>query len=288
MFNHIPPTPVVLDAFIDAAMREDIANGDHTTNAIFDETTMGEAVCKVKDTGVLAGVAFAEHLFNKVYAESSIEIDITDGAAVKPSDEPFCVQAPMRTLLTHERLMLNVMQRMSGVATATRRVVDQLEGMHCRVLDTRKTTPLFRHLEKWAVQIGGGTNHRFGLFDMVMIKDNHIDFAGGVTAAIERVNQYLTVKGLDLNIEVETRNLEEVQLALETGIVDRIMLDNMSPEQLADAVRLIDGRCETEASGGITLDTARQFAESGVDFISMGALTHQIQSLDISFKAVVK
>ncbi|MFW5659393.1 MAG: carboxylating nicotinate-nucleotide diphosphorylase, partial [Bacteroidota bacterium] len=169
-----------------------------------------------------------------------------------------------------------------------RRVVDKLEGTNCRLLDTRKTTPLFRHLEKWAVQIGGGTNHRFGLFDMVMIKDNHVDFAGGIVPAIEKVNAYLTLHSLDLKIEVETRNLEEVQQAVETGVVDRILLDNMAPVQLKEAVKLIDGRCETEASGGIKPENAREFAESGVDFISMGALTHQVQSLDISFKAVVE
>lgn len=274
------------DRIIDAALREDVREGDHTTLATIPAGFVRRARCLVKDEGVIAGVALAEKIFTRMDADISFELKIPDGENVKYGDVPFYVEGDARTILTGERLVLNLMQRMSGIATFSRKMVSQLEGLDCKLLDTRKTTPLIRHMEKWAVKIGGAENHRFGLYDMVMIKDNHVDYAGGVEAAIRRVQSYLKEKGLDLKIEIETRNLEEVAEVLRVGGVHRIMLDNMSPELMREAVEMIGGRFETEASGNINYDTIRAKAESGVDYLSMGALTHSVKSLDISLKAV--
>lgn len=270
--------------FLHRALAEDVGPGDHTTLATVAENITGRAVCKVKADGVLAGVAFAELLYANVGQGATMEAALPDGSRVAAGEVAFRVAGSMQALLTTERLMLNVLQRMSGIATVTRQVVDAIEGTGCRVLDTRKTTPLFRPFQKWAVLLGGGTNHRYGLFDMVMIKDNHIDAAGGVGAAIASAKKYLATNELALPIEVETRNLNEVQAALQAGGVARILLDNFTPEEIRAAVKIIEGRVETEASGGITLENARAYAETGVDYISMGALTHSAPSLDISLK----
>ena len=245
-----------------------------------------KARCLVKDEGIIAGIDLARKIFQKMDREVRFDKQMEDGTPVKYGDVAFFVEGDPRTLLTGERLVLNLMQRMSGVATMAYSVSKQLEGLNTRVLDTRKTTPLIRHVEKWAVQIGGGTNHRFGLYDMIMIKDNHVDFAGSIESAIRSVAEYQANKGLDLKVEIETRNLDEVKEVLRVGGVHRIMLDNMEVEEMRSAVELIAGRYETEASGGITLETIREKAQSGVDFCSMGALTHSVKSLDISLKAV--
>lgn len=274
------------DRIIEAAFVEDIRDGDHTTLATLPPDATRKARCLIKDDGILAGVLLAQKIFHRLDPEMKFDLQISDGSSVKYGDVAFYVEGNARAILSGERLVLNLMQRMSGIATFTRRMVDQLEGLNCKLLDTRKTTPLIRHFEKWAVVIGGGTSHRFGLYDMVMIKDNHIDYAGGVEQAISRVKSYLAEKGLDLKIEVETRNLDEIRQVLDIGGVDRIMLDNMSPDLMREAVVLIGGRCETEGSGNINYDTIRAKAETGVDFLSMGALTHSVKSLDISLKAV--
>ncbi|MEO0471601.1 MAG: carboxylating nicotinate-nucleotide diphosphorylase [Bacteroidota bacterium] len=275
------------DRIIAAALTEDIGPGDFTTLSTVPEGKTATARCLVKETGILAGVALAHKIFAAVDPGLHVDQYLADGSLIDlPMTEAFRVSGDPRSILQAERLVLNLMQRMSGIATMTRSVVDRLAGTNTRVLDTRKTTPLIRHMEKWAVQIGGGTNHRFGLYDMVMIKDNHVDYAGGITAAVKSCRQYLTANGLDLKIEVETRNLDEVREALTTGAVDRIMLDNMSLDMMTEAVGIIGDQAETEASGGITVERVREVAETGVDFISMGALTHSIKSLDISLKAV--
>lgn len=268
------------------ALREDVGPGDYTSLSTIPEGLSSQARCLIKDEGVVAGLLLAEKIFNIVDPALQMTHILKDGDTVTFGDVAFTVEGDPRSILTAERLVLNLMQRMSGVATMTRNVVNLLEGTGCRVLDTRKTTPLIRHFEKWAVAIGGGTNHRFGLYDMIMIKDNHIDYAGGIGPAIRACKKYLKEKNLDLKIEVETRNLEEVRQVLNEGSIDRIMLDNMSPDLMKEAVALIGNQAETEASGGITLETVREVALSGVDFVSMGALTHSVKSLDISLKAV--
>ena len=239
----------------------------------------------IKEDGILAGVEVAKKVFSRFDNTLKVEVLIQDGTPVKKGDVAMIVTGKVRSLLQTERLMLNIMQRMSGIATMTNKYVKRLEGTHTRILDTRKTTPGMRMLEKQAVKIGGGVNHRIGLFDMILLKDNHVDFAGGIKNAIERCHQYLKEKSLDLKIEIEVRNFEELQQVLECGGVDRIMLDNFSVENTRKAVEMINGRFETESSGGLTFDTIRQYAECGVDYISVGALTHSVKGLDMSFKA---
>lgn len=274
------------DQIIEAALIEDIGPGDYTSLSTIPEGLTAKARCLIKDEGILAGMAIARKIFEKVDAALEMEAILAEGDEVKYGDIAFFVSGDPRSILQAERLVLNIMQRMSGIATYTHKVSKELEGLKAKVLDTRKTTPLIRHLEKWAVHIGGGVNHRFGLYDMVMIKDNHIDYAGGIPEAIQACKAYLKANSLDLKIEVETRNMEEVKIALAEGGVHRIMLDNMSLEEMTEAVNFIDGRTQTEASGGITLERVRAVGETGVDYISMGALTHSVKSLDISLKAV--
>lgn len=271
---------------IRAALAEDLGDGDHTSLSTIPAGQHAKARCLIKGQGVLAGVAVAQQVIAEVDPGLEMEILLADGQRVQAGDEAFYVSGDPRSILAAERLLLNLMQRMSGIATLTRQVMDQLAGTNCKVLDTRKTTPLIRHFEKWAVVIGGGVNHRFGLYDMILIKDNHVDYVGGMPQALQAAKQYLVSKGMDLPIVVETRNLKEIAEVLENGPVTRILLDNMGPPQLKEAIALIDGRYPTEASGGITLETAREIAETGVDFISMGALTHSVQSMDISLKAM--
>ena len=272
-------------ALIRAALEEDVRDGDHSSLSCIPANAERQARLIVKDDGVLAGVAIAELVFREVDASLTMETFIQDGEYVKFGDIAFHVKGSARSILTAERLVLNLMQRMSGIATRTRSVVDLIDGTGAKVLDTRKTTPLLRYFEKLAVKIGGGENHRFGLYDMIMLKDNHVDYAGGIEAAVRRTMDYLKEKGLSIPVEVETRNTNEVREALNAPGVDRIMLDNFTPDQVREAVKFINGRVETEASGGITLDTIRRYAETGVDYISMGALTHSVKSLDMSLKA---
>ena len=272
--------------FIDLWFAEDIGDGDHTTLSCIPATAVGTSQLIIKEDGVLAGVEVAKSIFHAFDPDLKMTVFIHDGAEVKKGDIAFSVTGKVQSLLQTERLMLNIMQRMSGVATVTRRYVKALEGTKTRVLDTRKTTPGLRLLEKEAVKIGGGTNHRIGLFDMILLKDNHVDFAGGITQAIDRARNYCKEKGKNLKIEIEVRNFDELAQVLEHGGIDRIMLDNFTPENTRKAVEMIAGRYETESSGGITFDTLRQYAECGVDFISVGALTHSVKSLDMSFKAV--
>lgn len=267
------------------ALSEDIGDGDHTSLSTIPASATGKARLIVKEEGILAGMRIAPLIFEQVDPKITFHQLLEDGTAVKPGDIAFTIEGSSISLLTAERLVLNFMQRMSGIATVTNRYTKELEGLHTKVIDTRKTTPLMRELEKEAVRIGGGGNHRFGLFDMILIKDNHVDFAGGITQAIGAAQQYLRKTGKDLKIEIEVRNFDELNKVIEFGGVDRIMLDNFTPEMLTQAVKIIDGRFETEASGGITLNTLRSYALSGVDFISVGALTHHIKSLDLSLKA---
>lgn len=274
------------DRIIEGAFREDLGEGDHTTLALIAADRQSRARCLIKEDGILAGVALAEKVFHKLDSSVKLEVLKQDGDPVQQGEVAFYVEGNTRALLSGERLMLNLMQRMSGIATYTRRLVQELEGLDCKLLDTRKTTPLIRHFEKWAVKIGGAENHRFGLYDMVMIKDNHHDLAGGIRAAVEAVHAYLAAEGVKVPIEVETRNLEEVQEAIDVGGIQRIMLDNMEVEEMRAAVALIDGRFEVEASGNIGLHNLREKAATGVDFVSMGALTHSVKSLDISLKSV--
>ena len=275
----------LIDQLIDIALREDIGDGDHSTFCCIPESATGKAKLLVKDPGVIAGVELAQHILNRFDPTFKVEVFIQDGAEVKPGDIVFTVEGKERSLLQIERLMLNVMQRMSGVATITRRYVNELAGLKTKVLDTRKTTPGMRLIEKAAVKIGGGVNHRIGLYDAIMLKDNHIDFAGGIRNAILRAQEYLKEKGKDLTIEVEVRSMEELEEVMQTGGINRIMHDNFTPELTRKAVDRIGGKYETESSGGITFETLRQYAECGVDFISVGALTHSVKSLDLSFKA---
>ena len=273
------------DRLIDLAFAEDIGDGDHTTLCCIPADAMGKSHLLIKEEGILAGVEIAKEVFHRFDPEMQVEVLMGDGTHVKPGDIAMIVTGRVQSLLQTERLMLNIMQRMSGIATMTNRYVKRLEGTHTRVLDTRKTTPGMRILEKEAVKIGGGTNHRIGLFDMILLKDNHVDFAGGIENAINRCHEYLKAKGKDLKIEIEVRNFDELNRVLAIGGVDRIMLDNFSVADTKKAVELINGRFETESSGGITFDTLRDYAEAGVDFISVGALTHSVKGLDMSFKA---
>lgn len=276
----------LIDALLDLAFAEDIGDGDHTTLSTIPAEAMGRSKLLIKEKGILAGVEIAKKVLHKVDPSIKINIMIEDGAEVNPGDVAFTAEGPVRSLLVAERTMLNIMQRMSGVATMTRKYQDQLKGLHTRVLDTRKTTPGMRMLEKDAVRIGGGTNHRIGLFDMILIKDNHEDFAGGIEQAVKRAEEYCKANGKeDLKIEVECRSLDDIRKVLEIGGVDRIMFDNFTPELTREAVALVNGRVETESSGGITFDTLRAYGETGVDFISVGALTHSVKGLDMSFKA---
>jgi nicotinate-nucleotide pyrophosphorylase (carboxylating) len=275
----------LIDRLIDLAFAEDIGDGDHTTLSCIPDTAMGKSKLLIKEAGVLAGIEIAKEIFHRFDSEMKVEVFINDGTEVKPGDVAMIVEGRVQSLLQTERLMLNVMQRMSGIATMTRRYVKQLEGTKTRVLDTRKTTPGMRMLEKAAVKIGGGVNHRIGLFDMILLKDNHVDFAGGIDKAIQRAQNYCKEKGKDLKIEIEVRNFDELNQVLAIGGVDRIMLDNFTPENTRKAVELIAGKYETESSGGITFDTLRDYALCGVDYISVGALTHSVKGLDMSFKA---
>lgn len=273
------------DRLIDLAFAEDIGDGDHTTLCCIPDDAMGKSHLLIKEEGILAGVEVAKKVFARFDPTMQVEVLINDGAHVKVGDIAMIVTGKVRSLLQTERLMLNIMQRMSGIATMTNKYVERLKGTHTHVLDTRKTTPGLRMLEKQAVKIGGGMNHRIGLFDMILLKDNHVDFAGGIANAINRCHEYLREKGLDLEIEIEVRNFDELQQAMDCGGINRIMLDNFSVPDTKKAVELIAGRFETESSGGITFDTIRDYAECGVDFISVGALTHSVKGLDMSFKA---
>lgn len=274
------------DKLIDLAFSEDIGDGDHTTLCCIPETAMGKSRLLIKEEGVLAGLRIAKEIFRKFDPALEVMTSMEDGATVKPGDVPMVVSGKIRSLLQTERLMLNVMQRMSGIATMTREYVRQLEGTHAKVLDTRKTTPGLRMLEKEAVRIGGGVNHRIGLFDMILLKDNHVDFCGGIDQALNRCEAYQKEKGLHLKVEIEVRSEDEIRQVMSNGKADRIMLDNFSVEATEKAVKLIDGKFETESSGGITLQTIRSYALCGVDYISVGALTHSVKGLDMSFKAI--
>jgi nicotinate-nucleotide pyrophosphorylase (carboxylating) len=274
-----------LNAFIEFALKEDVREGDHTSLACIPATASGKAQLLVKENGILAGMEVAQAIFEKVNPDIQFFPLMQDGESMAFGDVAFIVEGSSSSILTAERLVLNCMQRMSGIATKTQHIVKLIEGTKAQVLDTRKTTPGIRLLEKWAVKIGGGVNHRFGLYDMMMIKDNHIDFAGGIKSAIEKAINYQKDKGINIPIEVEARNLEEVNEILRVGNIQRIMLDNFSYEDTRIAVEQIGGRFETEASGGITEDTIREHALCGVDFISVGALTHSVNSLDLSLKA---
>lgn len=273
------------DRLIDLAFAEDIGDGDHTTLCCIPEDAMGKSHLLIKEDGILAGVEVAKRVFAKFDPTMQVEVLINDGTPVKKGDIAMVVTAKVRSLLQTERLMLNIMQRMSGIATMTNKYVERLKGTKTHVLDTRKTTPGLRMLEKQAVKIGGGMNHRIGLFDMILLKDNHVDFCGGITNAITRCHEYLKEKGLDLKIEIEVRNFDELAEAMNCGGINRIMLDNFSVADTKKAVDIVGGKFETESSGGITFDTIRDYAECGVDFISVGALTHSVKGLDMSFKA---
>ncbi|MFD2098326.1 carboxylating nicotinate-nucleotide diphosphorylase [Flagellimonas iocasae] len=275
-----------LDLIIDNAIREDVGDGDHSSQACIPASATGKAKLLVKDEGIIAGVAFAEQVFQKVDPNLKVEVLLTDGAPVKYGDIVFYVEGSSQSILKAERLVLNAMQRMSAIATKTSDFVSILDGTSTKILDTRKTTPGIRALEKWAVKIGGGENHRFALYDMIMLKDNHIDFAGGITKAIQKTQQYLKKKGKDLKIIVEARNLDEVSEILQSKGIYRILLDNFNYEDTKRAVNLIGDQCLTESSGGINEDTIRKYAECGVDYISSGALTHSVHNMDLSLKAV--
>lgn len=275
-----------LEQLIPLWFAEDIGDGDHTTLSCIPADAMGKSQLIIKENGVLAGISIAREIFKAFDPELKMTVFIEDGTEVKVGDVAFVVEGKIQSLLQTERLMLNIMQRMSGVATRTREYVKLLEGTKTNVLDTRKTTPGLRLLEKEAVKIGGGVNHRIGLYDMILLKDNHVDFAGGIDKAILRAKAYLQSKGKDLKIEIEVRNFDELSQVMSIGGVDRIMLDNFSVENTRKAVEIINGKYETESSGGITFETLRQYAECGVDYISVGALTHSVKSLDMSFKAI--
>ena len=276
----------LINNLLTLAFAEDIGEGDHTTLCSIPESEMGRSQLLVKEAGVLAGVEIAKKVFGNFDPGLQLEVLLKDGAPVKPGDIAFVVSGKVHSLLQTERIVLNIMQRMSGIATVTREYVGLLKGTKAKVIDTRKTTPGMRILEKQAVKIGGGENHRLGLFDMILLKDNHVDFAGGIEQAIRGAHRYVKEKKRDLKIEIEVRNLNELTEALEVGGVDRIMLDNFSPEVTREAVRMVAGRVELESSGGITRDDIRDYAEAGVDYISVGALTHSVKSLDMSLKAV--
>lgn len=276
----------IIHQFIINALSEDVGDGDHTSLATIEAGTQGKAKLLVKDNGILAGVELAEEIFREVDPNLKLNIFLRDGATVKPKDVAFEVEGDAQSILKAERLVLNCMQRMSGIATRTNDIVKLLAGTNAKVLDTRKTTPGMRFLEKWAVRIGGGVNHRIGLYDMILIKDNHVDYSGGIRQAVENANNYLQKTGRKLAIEIEVRNLDELEQVLQTGHVNRIMLDNFNFDDLRQAVSVIKGQYVTEASGGITIDNIRDYADCGVDYISVGALTHSVKSLDLSLKAV--
>ncbi|MBP7105274.1 MAG: carboxylating nicotinate-nucleotide diphosphorylase [Fermentimonas sp.] len=276
----------LINSLLELAFAEDIGDGDHTTLCSIPASEVGSSKLLIKEEGILAGVDVAKDVFHKFDPELKVEVFIEDGAQVKPGDVAFVVTGKVQSLLQTERLVLNLMQRMSGIATITNKYVKLLEGTKTKVLDTRKTTPGLRMLEKQAVKIGGGENHRIGLFDMILLKDNHVDFAGGIKNAITRAKQYLKEKNKDLKIEIEVRNFEELNEALNVGGVDRIMLDNFTVEDTRKAVDIVNGRVELESSGGITFETIRDYAVTGVDYVSVGALTHSVKSLDMSLKAV--
>ncbi len=273
------------DRLIDLSFSEDIGDGDHTTLCCIPEDAEGKSKLLIKEEGILAGMRIAKEVFHRFDPTLQVEQFLEDGARVKPGDVAMVVSGKVRSLLQTERLMLNIMQRMSGIATMTNRYVERLKGTHTRVLDTRKTTPGMRMLEKEAVKIGGGVNHRIGLFDMILLKDNHVDFCGGIAQALDRCAAYQQEKGLNLKVEIECRTFDEIRQVMAHGGADRIMLDNFSVDDTRKAVQLIDHKFETESSGGITFDTLRDYAECGVDFISVGALTHSVKGLDMSFKA---
>lgn len=276
---------MTIDEIVRMALTEDLGDGDHTSLATVPADAMGEAILYAKEEGILAGVEVACEVFKQFDSKISIDIYIKDGSKLKSGDKVMLVKGKSRSLLSAERTALNFIQRMSGIATFTNKIVQKIDGLNTKLLDTRKTTPCNRIVEKMAVKIGGGMNHRFGLFDMIMIKDNHVDFAGGIKNAVEATHKYLSENNKSLKIELEVRNFDELAEAMEVGGIDRVMLDNFSPTDLKKALQIIDGKFETEASGGISIDTIREFAETGVDFISVGALTHQIKSLDLSLKA---
>ncbi|MBC7399582.1 MAG: carboxylating nicotinate-nucleotide diphosphorylase [Mucilaginibacter sp.] len=276
----------LVQPFINNALKEDVGDGDHTSLATIPAGTTGKAKLLVKDHGIIAGVELAEYIFHRVDKDLKLNVFIQDGTEVKPKDIVFEVEGSAISILTAERLVLNCMQRMSGIATNTDHIVDLLKGTNTQVLDTRKTTPGMRYLEKWAVRIGGGVNHRFGLYDMILIKDNHVDYSGGIARAIENAHQYISTLGKKLAIEIEVRNQEELDEVIQTGGVDRILLDNFNFADLKQAVNIIEGRYITEASGGITVDNVRDYANCGVDYVSIGALTHSVTCLDLSLKAV--
>lgn len=276
----------ILHEFIRRSLAEDIGDGDHSSLACIQPETEGKAKLLIKEKGILAGIRVASELFSIVDDSLSFELILDDGSAILPGDIAFYVYGRQQSILKSERLVLNIMQRMSGIATSTSEYAAQLIGLKTKILDTRKTTPGFRFLEKEAVRIGGGENHRMGLYDMIMLKDNHIDYAGGIEKAITKTRDYLEKNNLNLKVEIEARSVEDVGKIVSTGGIDRIMLDNFSIAQTLIAVKLIDGRYETESSGGITLSTIRSYAECGVDFISVGALTHHVKSLDMSLKAI--
>jgi len=275
-----------LDIIIENALKEDIGDGDHTSLAIFPPDAKGKARLRIKDKGILAGMNVAEKIFSKIDPDLELTVFILEGSIIQNDDVVFEVKGRILSILSAERLVLNFMQRLSGIATETSRIVNQLKGLTTKILDTRKTTPNLRELEKYAVRVGGGHNHRMGLYDMIMIKDNHSDFAGGLIHAIDAVHKYLSRTGRQMKIEIEVRDFEELYEVMTHGKVDRIMLDNFTPEDLRDAVRLIKGEFETEASGGINFSNVRKYAETGVDFISVGSVTHNFRSLDMSLKAV--
>ncbi|MFA6644523.1 MAG: carboxylating nicotinate-nucleotide diphosphorylase [Bacteroidales bacterium] len=276
----------LINSLLELAFAEDIGDGDHTTLCSIPASEVGSSKLLIKEEGILAGVDVAKDVFHKFDPELKVEVFIEDGAHVKPGDVAFVVTGKVQSLLQTERLVLNLMQRMSGIATITNKYVKLLEGTKTKVLDTRKTTPGLRMLEKQAVKIGGGENHRIGLFDMILLKDNHVDFAGGIKNAITRAKQYLKEKNKDLKIEIEVRNFDELNEALNVGGVDRIMLDNFTVEDTRKAVDIVNGRVELESSGGITFETIRDYAVTGVDYVSVGALTHSVKSLDMSLKAI--
>ena len=276
----------LINQFILNSLKEDVGDGDHTSLATIPAGTNGKAKLLVKDDGILAGVELAEEIFHIVDANLKLNIFLNDGAKVKYGDIAFTVEGDAQSILKAERLVLNCMQRMSGIATKTRRIVDILKDTRTKVLDTRKTTPGLRYLEKWAVRIGGGVNHRFGLYDMILIKDNHVDYSGGIKQAIEKARQYIVNQNKNLAIEIEVRNLDELDQVLQTGGINRILLDNFNFPDLREAVNIIGGKYITEASGGITIDNIQAYAACGVDYISVGALTHSVKSLDLSLKAV--
>jgi nicotinate-nucleotide pyrophosphorylase (carboxylating) len=276
----------LIDQFIVSSLKEDVGDGDHTSLATIPADATGKARLIVKDSGILAGIELAAEICHVIDSKLKLTVFLKDGAVVKPKDIAFELEGNVQSILKAERLVLNCMQRMSGIATKTREIVDLLKGTNTQVLDTRKTTPGMRYLEKWAVRIGGGVNHRFGLYDMILIKDNHVDYAGGIGEAIESARNYVAGLNKKLAIEIEVRNIEEVEQVLQTGGIDRILLDNFNYSDLCTAVNMIEGRYITEASGGITVDNIRRYADCGVDYISVGALTHSVKSLDLSLKAV--